>query len=383
MSRNGRILVAMSGGVDSTVAALNLHESGYEVVGVTMKTWDYSSSGTSQKETGCCSLDSINDARNVAVRWKFHHIILDLREEFEEHIIGNFVSEYLRGRTPNPCVLCNTYIKWEALLKRADNLDCEFIATGHYAGLKKQNNRFYITKGIDEHKDQSYVLWGIEQRELARTIFPLGGFTKDEIKKTAISHGLEEIANKSESYEICFIPDNNYRRFLRHKAGNEINNLDNGKFISTDGKILGYHRGYPFYTIGQRKGLGIAADAPLYVVEICPENNTIVLGYEHELLQSAMRVTDLKMMKYESLEKEKEATIKIRYKDPGRNCLIIPEKDRNVYVHLKTPAHAITPGQSAVFYEGIDIIGGGIIMKAFDDKIPAEQSQSITITHEN
>lgn len=176
MSRKGKVLVAMSGGIDSSVAAMMLHEEGYEVIGITMKTWDYESSGSSKRETGCCSLDSINDARNMAVSFGFPHYILDIRNEFGEHIIDNFVEEYLAGRTPNPCVLCNTHIKWDALLKRADMLDCEFIATGHYAKIRQENNRHIISKGVDETKDQTYVLWGLKQESLRRTILPLGGY---------------------------------------------------------------------------------------------------------------------------------------------------------------------------------------------------------------
>ena len=185
MSKNGKVLVAMSGGIDSSVTALMLHEQGYQVIGITMKTWDYASSGGNKKETGCCSLDSINDARTLAVNLGFPHYILDIRNEFGDYIIDNFVEEYLAGRTPNPCVLCNTHIKWEALLKRADKLDCEFIATGHYAQVREENSRFVISKGLDENKDQSYVLWGLSQASLGRTKFPLGGFRKSEIRQMA------------------------------------------------------------------------------------------------------------------------------------------------------------------------------------------------------
>jgi tRNA-specific 2-thiouridylase len=283
MSSKGRILVAMSGGIDSSIAALLLHEEGYEVVGITMKTWDYTSSGASKKETGCCSLDSINDARSIAVDNGFHHIILDIRDEFGDYIIDNFVDEYLAGRTPNPCVLCNTHIKWEALLKRADQLNCEFIATGHYANVRLENNRYVISKGLDEAKDQSYVLWGLSQESLKRTKFPLGKFHKSAIKKMAIDRGLVDLANKSESYEICFVPDNDYRAFLKHKVAGLEEKVKDGNFMSTDGKILGKHKGYPFYTIGQRKGLEIAVGEPLFVTEIIPEINTVVLGKKEDL----------------------------------------------------------------------------------------------------
>src|SRR5574343_1721420 len=211
MSKHGKVLVAMSGGIDSSVTAMMLHEQGYEVIGITMKTWDYESSGSSKRETGCCSLDSINDARTLAVDHGFPHYILDIRGEFGDHIINNFVEEYLAGRTPNPCVLCNTHIKWEALLKRADQLDCQYIATGHYANVRKEGDRHVVSKGLDESKDQSYVLWGLTQNSLSRTKFPLGKYEKSAIRQMALDWGYEEIARKSESYEICFVPNNDYR----------------------------------------------------------------------------------------------------------------------------------------------------------------------------
>ena len=214
MSSKGKVLVAMSGGIDSTVVALMLHHEGYEVIGITMKTWDYATSGGGHKETGCCNIDSFNDARQAAVQHNFPHFILDIREEFGNFVIDNFVEEYMAGRTPNPCVMCNTHIKWRALLKRANALGCEFIATGHYANVYKHSNgRYVISKGIDELKDQSYVLWGLDQELLSRTIMPLGKYRKTDIRQMANDFGYPELAKKSESYEICFVPDNDYRGF--------------------------------------------------------------------------------------------------------------------------------------------------------------------------
>ena len=238
MSKHGRILVAMSGGIDSSLAAVMLHEEGYEVIGMTMKTWDYAGSGGSKKETGCCSLDSINDARNIAVQLGFPHYILDIRNEFGDYVIDHFTGEYLAGRTPNPCVLCNTHIKWDALLRRADRLDCEFIATGHYANIREWNNRFVISKGKDRTKDQSYVLWGISQESLQRTKLPLGQLHKSEIREMASERGFIELVNKSESYEICFVPDNDYRGFLKRRIPELEKQVAGGNFVSVDGKIL-------------------------------------------------------------------------------------------------------------------------------------------------
>ncbi len=355
----------MSGGLDSTVAAVMLREEGYEVVGVTMKTWDYQNSGGSKKETGCCSLDSINDARTIAVKHGIHHMILDIRDEFGDFVIDNFVDEYLAGRTPNPCVLCNTHIKWEALIKRADMLDCEFIATGHYAQVRHENNRYVISKGLDDNKDQSYVLWGLTQESLAKTRFPLGGFRKTEIRQMAIDMGYQELANKSESYEICFVPDNDYRGFLKRKVDGLEQRVEGGNFVTADGKILGKHRGYPFYTVGQRKGLEIALGEPMFVLNIMPETNTVVLGKEHELQQKGMWVRNLNMGKFETLTSPMEALTKIRYKDPGSIATIEQEGNR-MKVIFNNHVKAIAPGQSAVFYDGNDVIGGGWIQSSFD-----------------
>jgi tRNA-specific 2-thiouridylase len=365
MSKKGKILVAMSGGIDSTVAAVMLKEEGYEVIGITMKTWDYQNSGGSKKETGCCSLDSINDARSIAVEHGIHHMILDIRDEFGDFVIDNFVDEYLAGRTPNPCVLCNTHIKWEALLKRANQLDCEFIATGHYAQTRFENERYVISKGLDENKDQSYVLWGLTQESLSRTKFPLGGFHKTAIKQMALDWGYQELAKKAESYEICFVPDNDYRSFLKHKVPGLEANVAGGNFVNSQGKVLGKHKGYPFYTIGQRKGLELAFGEPMFVLEIIPETNTVVIGREEELKKKGMMVRNLNLQKYAQLDKPLESITKIRYKDPGATA-ILEQLDNQMKVHFLQEVKGIAPGQSAVFYEGNDVIGGGWIQTSFD-----------------
>lgn len=362
-TKKGKVLVAMSGGIDSSVTALMLHEQGYEVIGITMKTWDYAASGGSKKETGCCSLDSINDARMLAVNLGFPHYILDIREEFGDYIINNFVEEYLAGRTPNPCVLCNTHIKWDALLKRADQLDCDFIATGHYAQVREENGRHIISKGRDEKKDQSYVLWGLKQDSLRRTLFPVGGFEKTEIRRMAAEAGYKELAAKSESYEICFIPDNDYRSFLRRKVEGLEERVDGGDFVLTDGTVVGKHKGYPFYTIGQRKGLEIALGEPMFVTRIIPETNTVVLGTKDELAKQEMLIRDYNLVKYDCLPANFETLMKIRYKDAGTPATVNVTGDNKLHVLFHQPVGGIAPGQSAVFYEGNDLVGGGFIAR--------------------
>ena len=363
MSKKGKVLVAMSGGIDSTVAALMYHEQGYEVVGITMKTWDYANSGGSKKETGCCSLDSINDARAVAVRAGFHHFIVDIREEFGNYVIDNFVDEYMAGRTPNPCVLCNTHIKWEALIKRADALDCEYIVTGHYADIAEHADRRFIRRAVDRTKDQSYVLWGLSQPCLQRTQFPLAPYTKPEVRQLAADMGYLDMAKKAESYEICFVPDNDYRGFLRRNVADIDQKVAGGTFIDAQGKVLGTHQGYPFYTIGQRKGLGIALGEPMYVTEIRPETNEVRLGREDELIKNGMTVGKLNPMKFANFPTDNsEFTTKIRYHDDGALATLDYFNAETLNVSFLANVKGVAPGQSAVFYDGDDVVGGGIIM---------------------
>ena len=354
--------MAMSGGIDSTMASLLLHEQGYEVIGITMKTWDYQSSGGNKKETGCCSLDSINDARQLAVDCGFPHTILDIRDEFNGAIIDNFIEEYIAGRTPNPCVLCNTHIKWEALLKRADMLNCDFIATGHYAQLSNLNGRFVVSKGLDQNKDQSYVLWGVSQQCLSRTIFPIGNLHKNEIREMALRRGYKSLAEKNESYEICFIPDNDYGAFLRRKVKDLDEKVKGGSFITSDGKIVGTHKGYPFYTIGQRK-IGVSLGSkPTYVIGINAEENTVIVGSKEDLDKNQMFIKDVNYLKYEKINDGSQFVVKIRYKHRGELATITNEGN-NLKVLFHNKVAGIAPGQSAVIYEGDDVVAGGFIMK--------------------
>lgn len=360
MSKHGRVLVAMSGGIDSTVTAMMLHEQGYEVVGITMKTWDYANSGGTKKETGCCSLDSINDARRVAVDMGFSHFIVDIREEFGDYVIDNFVDEYIAGRTPNPCVLCNTHIKWEAMVRRAEALDCGQIATGHYAVINQHAGRYFVSKSADLNKDQSYVLWGLSQKAMERTLFPLGTYTKPEVRQMAKDFGYDDLSKKAESYEICFVPDNDYRGFLKRRRPGLEDAVAGGKFIDVSGNVIGEHEGYPFYTVGQRKGLKIAMGRPVYVTEIRPETNVVVLGDVEDLVRNSMLVGKANWLKYTGIPEGLEVVTKIRYRDDG-TLSTIHGTDSLVEVQFLANVKGIAPGQSAVFYEGDDVIGGGII----------------------
>jgi tRNA-uridine 2-sulfurtransferase len=375
MSTKGRVLVAMSGGVDSSVAAVMLREEGYEVIGITMKTWDYSSAGgKSHKETGCCTLESMNDARQIALKFGFNHFIVDIREEFGDWVIDRFVDEYMAGRTPNPCVLCNTHIKWAALMKRANNLGCDFIATGHYANIRQENGRMVISRGLDHNKDQSYALWGVEQKHLVRTKFPLGSFQKSEIRQFAADHGLLNVANKKDSYEICFVPDNDYRRFLRDRVPGLQDRVEGGNFIDKHGKIVGKHKGYPFYTIGQRRGLHLPMGSPVYVTAIDPDTNTITIGPEEDLVNTICVAQNINFGKYASIAEEDMPVIgAIRYNDDGEEGFLTQTGPDELTIRFPQGRAAITPGQALVVYEGDDVIAGGWIKKV---KEPVYEAQS-------
>lgn len=355
-----KVLIAMSGGIDSTVAAMLLQEQGYDLVGVTYRTFDSISKGCMEKEKGCCSVDSLFEAKRMAQDLGFEHHILDIRQEFKDTVITNFIDEYLRGRTPNPCVVCNSTIKWGKIIETADELGCQYVSTGHYARIGHQNGRWYLRKGADESKDQTYFLWTLTQENLARTIFPLGELTKPEVRRIALEHGYEKLSQKVESQEICFIPENDYRAFLAEHVENYTEKYGPGDFTDTQGNKLGTHKGYPNYTIGQRKGLGIALGQPMFVVAIHPENNIVVLGTKDELQGKTFYAGKINLMKYATIPEGLEVTAKIRYRNQGGKASLYPEGDR-IRVVFHEEMDSITPGQSAVFYENEDMVGGGII----------------------
>lgn len=353
------VLVAMSGGVDSSVAALLLKQKGFELIGVTMKTWGFDD--FPEKDSGCCSLETIYSARNVANQLEFNHYTIDFTDKFNEIVISNFIEEYMKGHTPNPCVLCNKAIKWGALLEKADLLGAGKIATGHYAKLKQDENtgRWYVSAAEDKAKDQSYALWQVSQNALSRTIFPLGEYTKPRIREIAKELGLKP-AETPDSQEICFVPNDDYRQLINIRLPELGKKIAGGDIIYHDKKI-GTHSGYINYTIGQRRGLNIALGKPVYVSKIDAENNVIYVDDESGLYSSEFLCTEINLQKFESLPLPLNVKVKIRYKDTGSPAVIEQISESAVKVVFDEPKKSVTPGQSAVFYDGDDIIGGGII----------------------
>jgi tRNA-specific 2-thiouridylase len=358
------VAIAMSGGVDSSVAAALLKEDEYNVIGLTMHLWDYESVGGNVcHESSCCSVESIDDARAVCQSLGIPHYVIDVRDDFEKHVISNFVSEYMSGRTPNPCVLCNSMMKWTSLFARARLLGADMIATGHYAQIVHADaeGRYMMLKGIDDGKDQSYALWALTQEQLARTLFPVGRFSKKQIRQFADDLDLKT-KDQEESQEICFIPDNDYGRFLRERVPAIHEQLKGGEIVNTNGDVLGHHDGYPFFTIGQRKGLGISVGKPLYVLDIDPDNNQIVVGDKADLETNGLIAGSVNWVSIEPPQEAVEAIVKIRYNDTGKAAGVIPQEDGTVRILFDHNHQAVTPGQSAVFYEDNRVLGGGIIM---------------------
>ena len=357
-----KVLLAMSGGIDSSVSAMLLKESQYFIEGVTFRSYDSISKACMEKETGCCSINSIFEAKHLAETLGFEHSVLDTRNIFQESIIKNFIEQYLMGFTPNPCVLCNKVIKWGELFNLLDKNEFDYLATGHYARIGEENGRFFLKRGVDLHKDQSYFLWQLSQENLQKTIFPLGELTKPQVREIADVRDFKTIAAKRESQEICFIENDDYRSFLREMMPDIDDKIGEGDFINKEGKVLGKHKGYPFYTIGQRKGLIIALGKPAYVTDIDANTNTITLGDREDLMQNELWIDNINLMKYENLFNPIKALCKIRYNSAGEMATIQQFGDK-IKIVFDTPAFAITPGQSAVIYENDDVVAGGIILK--------------------
>lgn len=352
----------MSGGVDSSVALYLLQEQGYTVSGATMKLWDYKDVGGEEHarvDGGCCDLNAINNARAVCDKLGVSHYVLDFSEIFKQTVIENFVSEYQRGRTPNPCVLCNTKIKWEKFLERARGVGCDYIATGHYAitGLDELTGRHFLDRGKDWSKDQAYALWGVTQEALSHTYLPLGPFTKETTRDIAAKAGLKT-ACVPESMEICFIADNNYERFIREYTDIDI---PRGEIVTEEGDVVGEHKGIPFYTVGQRRGLGIAHPTPLYVKKIDPDNNRVIVGEKKSVHANEFTMSNLNWVSKVPTDEEFSGEAQIRYNHRARPAIIVPQGKDSLLVRFEEPQPAITPGQSAVIFEGNRILVGGII----------------------
>ncbi|MTI80085.1 MAG: tRNA 2-thiouridine(34) synthase MnmA [Firmicutes bacterium] len=369
MNNKKKVVVAMSGGVDSSVTAALLQQEGYECIGVTMQIWDPDVTVVEDDYVGCCSLTAVDDARRVADKLGIPFYVLNFRDIFEKTVIDYFAQEYLNGRTPNPCIACNRYVKFEALLNKSRALGADYVATGHYArlGYSEEHGRWVIRKAVDEKKDQTYVLYNMTQDQIAHTLMPLSKYTKDEVRQMARELGLAT-ASKPESQEICFVPDNNYRNFLEEHTGGGFRK---GPFLDLEGNVLGEHQGIPHYTIGQRRGLGIATGSRLYVVDIDPERNAVVLGPEEAIFTKELVSHDNNFVLFSQLTEPVQIEAQIRYNSKPYPATISPITDEKVRVSFEHPQRAITPGQSVVFYQGDYLVGGGII----EDKIKIKNEE--------
>ena len=350
----------MSGGVDSSVAAWLLKEQGYEVIGVTMQIWQDEEEEVLEENGGCCGLSAVEDARRTAQLLEIPHYVMNFKADFKRFVIDYFVSEYLEGRTPNPCIACNRYVKWEALLNRSLEIGADYIATGHYARIRQlENGRFCLTRSVTAAKDQTYALYNLTQEQLSHTLMPVGSYSKEEIRRMADQIGLS-VADKPDSQEICFVPDQDYAGFIERTTGAPS---QTGNFVQADGTIRGQHKGIIHYTIGQRRGLGLPMGRRVVVTEIRPETNEVVIGEQEDVWTDHLLADRLNWMSVPDLTEERSASAKIRYNHTGTPCTLQKTASDQVRVQFHEPVRAVTPGQAVVFYDGDCVLGGGTILK--------------------
>lgn len=353
-----KVVVGMSGGVDSSVAAYLLKQQGYDVVGVTMQIWQDEDESVQEENGGCCGLTAVDDARRVANRLEIPYYVMNFKKEFKEKVIDYFVDEYLQARTPNPCIACNRYVKWESLLKRSMDIGADYIATGHYARIKQlPNGRYTIAQSATPAKDQTYALYNLTQYQLSHTLMPIGDYEKDQVRKLAEEVNLP-VAHKPDSQDICFVSDSDYAAFIEETTGEKF---DVGNFVDLNGNVIGKHKGIIHYTIGQRKGLGLAMGKPVFVVDIIKETNEVVIGTNEDVFSKGLVGNCVNFMSIESLEGEMRVRAKIRYNHAGANCTIRMIGDDEVECIFDEPQRAITPGQAVVFYENDYVVGGATI----------------------
>ena len=355
-----KVVVGMSGGVDSSVAAYLLKEQGYEVIGVTMQIWQDEEEAAKEENGGCCGLTAVDDARRVAQALDIPYYVMNFKKEFKCRVIDYFVEEYLQGRTPNPCIACNRYVKWESLLQRSMEIGADYIATGHYARIDQlPNGRFAIRNSVTAAKDQTYALYNLTQFQLSHTLMPVGDYTKEEIRQIALNQKLP-VAHKPDSQEICFVPDQDYASFIDREVPGRVPGP--GNFVTKDGKVLGQHKGITHYTVGQRRGLEIAAGHRIFVTEIRPETNEVVLGENEDTFTDTVICDRVNFMAIPDLTEPVRALAKIRYNHKGEYCTLEKQADGKVVCSFERPVRAATPGQAVVFYDGEHVLGGGTIL---------------------